>query len=248
MPDTPTVEVWLCHTADVDIDSAALLLDASERRRHAAFEATTDRGRTARDEFVVGRALSRAVVAAAVQRAPRSLDVVVDENGKPAAFGTGARYNISHSGGLVAVALTASDVDIGIDVEALRPIDQRSAIMSRRFSPAEQSMVTAGPERSADRRFLQIWTRKEATVKAIGATLAALDDIDTCSPVDPVSPVDPDEPTWSAVVDGGGHRLTGVDLDLAEVPGFVGAVATSAGPLRVRVRPRGDAGALLRRL
>lgn len=235
MTDAPAVEVWLVRSAEVDLDRAAALLVDDELERAGAFHTGTARGRTARGDFVAGRALTRAVMASMAGRAQRSIDLVVDDHGKPAVSGLDLRCNLSHSDGLVALAVTASEVEIGIDIETVRPIELRAALAERRFSARERRWLEVEGE-SADRRFLQVWTRKEATIKAIGATLAALDDIDTAAPRGL---------RWEATVEGFAGPVAGVDLQLDEIVGAVGSVAAQADDLQVRIHPMSEA---LRRL
>lgn len=71
----------------------------------------------------------------------------------------GFEMSISHSAGVVAVAL--SDVPIGVDIEKIRQPRIRAA--KRLFTEAELAVV--------DSRFWDIWTRKEAYGKAQGRGL-----------------------------------------------------------------------------
>lgn len=243
MPNTAhraTVEVWLVHTAEVDLQAATSILDESELQRVARFAGRSGRGRSARDEFIVGRVFTRLVLGVALDRDPSSLRFVVDDNGKPAVAGTEARFNLSHSSGVIALAVAAATEGVGtpgvgIDIETVRPVDQRAAIMAKRYSPLEQALVGASTDASADRQFLQVWTRKEAVIKAAGATLASLSGTDTARPTHGRN--------WSAAIEHLDEPFTGTDLDLAlaDEPDVVGSVAASAGDLQVRVRPRGDA-------
>jgi 4'-phosphopantetheinyl transferase len=79
------------------------------------------------------------------------------------------RFSLSHTDGLAAVAV-ARDLDVGVDAE---PLDQNptDGLIRRCLSDAELERFTAGPTETAARRFLELWTLKEAYLKAIGRGL-----------------------------------------------------------------------------
>lgn len=92
----------------------------------------------------------------------------------------GFHFNITYAEAAAAVAV--SGAPIGIDIEPLTAMIP--SIYRRCFSPAEQEYLRGDPA-NADRRFYEIWTRKEAYVKFTGTGIplsagccAALD---TCS-------------------------------------------------------------------
>lgn len=87
-------------------------------------------------------------------------------SGKPRC-GIGLDFSISHSGSLVACAIS-DEGRVGIDVERVRALN---AVSWRRYlTDAERAQVVADP-----RHLFDIWTRKEAVVKARGG--AALADV-----------------------------------------------------------------------
>lgn len=80
-------------------------------------------------------------------------------NGKPyLADRPNLHFNLSHTKGAVACAL--SDAPVGVDIEGLRPLRQRFA--QRYFTIAEQQYT------QDEARMLAIWTRKEALLKRDG--------------------------------------------------------------------------------
>lgn len=78
-------------------------------------------------------------------------------------------FNISHSGGLAVLAV--SDRRVGADTELVRPIRLRERY--KLFSKEESE----GVNKSADpnRRFMQIWTKKEAAVKCVGGGISDIE-------------------------------------------------------------------------
>ena len=90
---------------------------------------------------------------------------VYGAHGKPALYRAGPGFNLSHTDGLVALGLTL-DGEIGVDVERIRPMENRDAIAERYFSRSEYGQVLS------DELFFQCWTRKEAYIKAVGGGLS----------------------------------------------------------------------------
>src|ERR1700749_2443744 len=78
---------------------------------------------------------------------------------------------MSHTAGLTMVALCL-DAEVGIDVEAVRPIEDRDSIAAMHFSEYEQAALAAEPEHEKTAAFFRCWTRKEAFIKANGAGLS----------------------------------------------------------------------------
>jgi 4'-phosphopantetheinyl transferase len=81
------------------------------------------------------------------------------------------RFNLSHSGELVACIVTAGN-DCGIDVESMtRPLDL-PALGPQVLAPAERAEMADAAEERRVERFVRLWTLKEAYAKACGLGLA----------------------------------------------------------------------------
>jgi 4'-phosphopantetheinyl transferase len=162
MPQVYTVD--LGRIDDVPPSWLALLDDEESLRADRFFHS--------RDRliFVAAHALKRVVLAQAVPNCPaKSLRFLIDSFGKPSlADEVGIHFNLSHTSGLVALAVSYTAV--GIDIEAMG-----SAALGR---DVLQSILTisegAALERVADweRAFLALWTAKEAVIKAEGKGLS----------------------------------------------------------------------------
>lgn len=95
-----------------------------------------------------------------------------DAHGKPMLAGDGAlHFNLSHSGNLALIAISAS-VEVGVDVEHIRPIHDLSRLAGRFFTPREAAALAALPEPNRPAAFFRSWTRKEAVLKATGLGIA----------------------------------------------------------------------------
>jgi 4'-phosphopantetheinyl transferase len=146
--------------------AAVLSDDESARARRFHFERD-------RHAFVVSRGTLRLLLAAETGAPPASLAFARGANGKPSlASGNprDVRFNVSHSGGVTLLAFARAR-EIGVDIEALRPLPERDAVARRFFSVAEADDLASLPEGERERAFFACWTRKEAFIKAAGAGL-----------------------------------------------------------------------------
>lgn len=185
------VEVWLIRLDRVP--DLAAVLDDRERER-------ADRYTTGRARFVAAHGAVRVILGARLGVAPERIAWRYGPAGKPELVGTGGwRVNLSHSGGLAALAVTR-EWPVGVDVQRLTPGLDPCRMATRYFSPDEARYVA---ETDQTARFFTLWTRKEACVKADGGRLVPGLRI-------PVHPVD-----------AGPYRIR----DLPVPPGFRGAVA-----------------------
>ena len=93
------------------------------------------------------------------------------ESGRPeiAAPKSALRFNLSHTQGLAACVVT-DRADVGIDVEKITPRNYLK-LTRRFFSPREQRDLCALPEPEQPARFFELWTLKEAYLKARGLGL-----------------------------------------------------------------------------
>lgn len=107
-------------------------------------------------------------------RAGAGVELRVGENGKPRLAVAPERlsFNLSHSGDLALVAIAPGGVEVGVDLERLRPRRDLVRLAERWLPPADVAAVAAaspGPEREAV--FYAAWTRHEARVKCVGSGL-----------------------------------------------------------------------------
>jgi len=176
VPELPprTVHLWY---ADLDPPAevvAALepLLHADERERAARFRFDKHRRR-----FIVRRGQLRRLAGAYLGRPPAAVAFGYGGRGKPTvavqpAHAAGRlELNLSDSEDLAVYAF-ARGLEIGVDVEVLRPMPDALSISESFFSARErEALRTVEPERVPE-AFFNCWTRKEAYLKAIGEGLA----------------------------------------------------------------------------
>ncbi len=109
------------------------------------------------------------------------------EYGRPAlarAHDQSLGFNWSHSGGHALIAI-GRWIAPGIDLERLRPRPRALEIASRYFTDDELAALTALSPNGRHAAFLELWTAKEAVLKALGRGLAfGLDRLSVTSSVD----------------------------------------------------------------
>jgi 4'-phosphopantetheinyl transferase len=165
--------VWLAPEALADDPAIAArlraLLSDEELAQQQRFGADSPRRL-----HLVARGLQRTVLSRFVPAvAPRDWRFERSEGGRPFIARDHAvelDFNIAHTNGMVALA-AGWGLRIGIDVEAVAR--RRSLEIARRyFSAREIAGLEALPAEDQPRRFLELWTLKEAYLKAIGTGIA----------------------------------------------------------------------------
>jgi 4'-phosphopantetheinyl transferase len=168
VPESNVIHVW---TASLDSRPEALpafesSLAPEEQARAARFHFPIHRER-----FIAGRGLLRSLLASYLGMKPGALKFAYGPNGKPALTGSAVQqslhFNLAHSEDLFLVAVTRSGM-VGVDVERVRMIPDLEELVARFFSPNEHAKfrnLTAGQKPAA---FFNLWTRKEAWLKATG--------------------------------------------------------------------------------
>ena len=128
-----------------------------------------------RHRYIVARGWLRAVLASYLGVEPNELRFGYGLCGKPRlAEYTGEawlRFNLSHSEGY-ALCAVAQGREVGIDLERIRGDRGYEAMAKLVFSPREISNLEAIPVDKQAEAFHEVWTRKEAFIKATGLGLS----------------------------------------------------------------------------
>jgi 4'-phosphopantetheinyl transferase len=203
------VDVWRADLTTVEDDLEDLLC-AEELARAAQIVHPRHRVLWARS-----RGMLRALLGRYLDRDPLDLRFALGPHGKPVLLldtesVEDLRFNLSHSGGLALVAVTAGRA-VGIDVEvaARRRVDEL-AVAARVLGDEQARRLAVYDSQARAREFLRAWVAHEAVVKCLGLGLA--------TPLEGSPPAD----LWTAAVD--------VGLRAAA------AVAVAGGPCELRFR------------
>jgi 4'-phosphopantetheinyl transferase len=178
------------------------------------------------------RAFLRAVLARYCGAPAPALRLARGARGKPALAPphAGLAFNLTHTDGLVGVAVAAA-ARVGLDAEpaARRPRADPLRVARRHFAPAEVAALEAASDGARAALFLRLWTLKEAYVKALGHGIGA------------------DPPLRGFAFDLGSGELdldAGADLDFDDAIDGVGSAA--AAPPAAAIRFAGGAVAAAR--
>ena len=171
-PDSDVVHVTYRHTESLGgaaLDTDVSLLSVGERARLARFLFARDRR-----DFAASHALLRRRLSNHADLSPGAWTFEVKPGGKPhlsaSHVGVDLAFNVSHTRGLVACAI-GRGVDIGVDDESIDRAVEGRDIATRYFSPDEVRLLDACDAVERRVRFIELWTLKEAYVKAIGRGL-----------------------------------------------------------------------------
>jgi 4'-phosphopantetheinyl transferase len=168
--DRPTVELWWTSVRGRAPRSGELvrLLADDERRR-----ADTFRVADARQRFVAARAMLRSLLGQRLGVSAQQLVLVAGPTGKPTlpSSVTALGFNVAHSADIAVVAIATSE--LGVDVEALRPVPRAERLADRFFAQSERQWLHGLPRDQLDWSFLALWTCKEACLKALGTGIGA---------------------------------------------------------------------------
>jgi 4'-phosphopantetheinyl transferase len=207
----------MLDVGDATLDFCRALLSPEERERADRLHFPHHRAR-----FIASHGLLRSVLATYGGTSSDGLRLDAGPHGKPTL--EGLRFNLSHSGSMALVAVGGA-IEVGVDVEAERRVEDLERIAARTFKPSEYAALMTLPPILRQHAFFLCWTRKEAYVKALGLGLAAdLTSFEvSCTPGSPATLAIDGEPAgrWSI------HHL-------APAPGYVGAVIAAAAEVRVR--------------
>jgi len=121
-----------------------------------------------------GREPLRAVLGAYLGIDADRVTLIDGEHGRPALAGghdQSLGFNWSHSGNRALIAV-GRRITPGIDLEQLRARPRAMEIARRYFSTVEAEALAALPAMARDAAFLEMWTAKEAVLKALGRGLA----------------------------------------------------------------------------
>lgn len=169
--DSGEVHVWMAETGagvhSCDLQSCLELL--SSRERLAAGKLRIESRRV---EYVVAHALVRTVLSRYCAVDPRRWSFHPQKYGKPRIARPAVptlRFNLSHTDGLAVCAIARAA--IGVDAE--RIVGSTPAVdMARRFFSSEEAdRIAAHEPNLALVHFTELWTLKEAFLKALGCGL-----------------------------------------------------------------------------
>lgn len=170
--DRRKIYVWYLETEALDdhnLGAALNLLSSEERARHDRFVFERDRR-----DFAAAHALARTTLSRYEVLSPHAWTFETGPHGKPFISSAPARplsFNISHTHGLVA-CVVARGLEVGVDVERLDRHVEADLVATSYFAVSEVQDLHECRGAARVARFFELWTLKEAYVKATGCGLS----------------------------------------------------------------------------
>lgn len=159
------IHIWGVNVSAITerMDQLERTLNAREREKAARFRRDKDRSSS-----IAARGALRILLSGYTGIPAAEIAFVYSNNGKPHIKDSDIAFNVSHSAEWVLIAIGYARA-IGVDIEKIKQKINIAAIAKRYFSPEEQSAIQAADDPCT--LFFELWTRKEAYVKACGSTL-----------------------------------------------------------------------------
>jgi 4'-phosphopantetheinyl transferase len=166
------VHIWRANLdlPPIEVTRLTTLLAADEITRASKFRFPEHKRR-----FIVARGILRQLLSNYLDIDPKSLKFAYSDRGKPQLIelnlASSVQFNLSHSQEYALFGFTTPHL-IGVDLEYLRPMPDALKIAQRFFSAQEFDLISNLAIEQRDKIFFQLWTAKEAYLKAIGIGLA----------------------------------------------------------------------------
>jgi phosphopantetheinyl transferase len=173
-PNDSSVHIWYRSTASLDHEAVKFAdqhLSTEERTRRDRLRLEADRR-----DFSIAHDLLRRALSRYVDMPPTGWRFSTNEYGKPFLENVDPQvrelsFSLSHTRGCVACAI-ASKVPLGVDVEQIDQSQCVQEIADRYFSKREAAWSRHCSDELRNIRFAELWTLKEAFLKAVGVGLS----------------------------------------------------------------------------
>lgn len=165
--DSNSLDIWSVSLSSSHIDIASLepQLDANEFQRYQRLH------KKHQYRYLVSHAACRQILSRYTGIASDEITYTTNSHGKPALKDHAICFNLSHSHDLAVIAI-GHETDIGVDVEYEKSKPSWKKLAHRFFHPTEYQHLLNLAEEKQLRAFFQLWTRKEAFIKALGTGLS----------------------------------------------------------------------------
>jgi 4'-phosphopantetheinyl transferase len=159
------VNLFKCHRRDwYNYDFFRDILSEDEMQKLDSYKIADDKMR-----FYIGKIMAKVIVSSYLKKDAKNIRFITNQYGKPyLENNNGFLFNISHSGDWV-IAVFAN-YEVGVDVQQLC-IDKKmdfANIAKHAFHKDEIAYINEAKEAEKHIRFYDIWSVKEAIIKARG--------------------------------------------------------------------------------
>jgi 4'-phosphopantetheinyl transferase len=173
--DASLIHLWWLDMSQITdpslLEEYRALLTDHERAREQRFYFPDGR-----KQYMLTRALVRTTLSRFAPIAPGDWSFADTEYGRPEITTShpairGLVFNVSHTKDCIVLAVTR-DRALGVDVESLQKSRAGLDLATRVFTPREVAFMRALPDTRHPEHFLELWTLKEAYIKARGMGLS----------------------------------------------------------------------------
>lgn len=170
IPPEGTVHLWFATLDELrsSLEVFQASLDPVEQDRAQRFRFKHDRER-----FILGHGLLRALLGRYLKRDGSLIRMARGPFGKPYLERKRLRFNFSDTKDAILIGFTSGQ-ELGVDIETLAREVDHAAVSEHYFTRPEIAAIAAA-DADAKSRFLDLWTRKEAVLKASGVGI--MDDL-----------------------------------------------------------------------
>jgi 4'-phosphopantetheinyl transferase len=165
------VWLWSLKAGKAMLERMSESLSGDERRRSGELKFDAHQRR-----FVAARAGLRKILANVLGESPEALVFSYSARGKPSLSDpegpAGPRFNLSHSEDVAMLALSWG-IEVGLDLEAEGEDHPSWDMAELTFNPVEIEWLNEHSTTDFSKAFMELWTLKEAVLKAEGSGLAA---------------------------------------------------------------------------
>ncbi len=155
------------------VDSMIQRLNPQECSRANRFKFKADRHR-----YILAHGCLRIILSMYLECPAEQIIFIENDYGKPFLRNTPFHFNISHSGEMVLIGVY-SEGAVGVDVEKINPNLSLQSMPSDILDNEEwEQLFSLAPDHQR-RFFFQLWTQKEAFVKAQGIGVTGLSTVKT---------------------------------------------------------------------
>lgn len=149
-------------------------ISADEKSRADKFLFNEDR-----DTYIISHALVRLTLAFKLNAVASKMAYLKTINDKPYLAGFPVHFNLTHTKNAFAFVMS-TDSYVGIDLEEINKNIHIPSIVKTFFSKNERDFIFSSEE-GLEERFIKLWTRKEAFLKALGTGIGVdLPKIEVC--------------------------------------------------------------------
>lgn len=166
--EVQTIHFWWISldVTDENLQTYISLLSESEKIKADRFKFPQHQRR-----YQAVHGILRIILARYLNLDPAQINFTHSDRGKPYLTDDcnplNLQFNLSHSENMAIVGISR-DRPIGVDLEKMRPMENSLQLAKRFFCASEYDLLTQSIPEERDKLFFQLWTAKEAYLKATG--------------------------------------------------------------------------------